>query len=101
MTTKSAAPAGAIADSSLGFGFQDIWKRTRVPTPKELLEELKNTAWVCAAINASVCATYAPALYVATSKSQPQPKCKTAPVEPHLQRTLRERRRLTKTVHIE
>src|SRR5438045_1875414 len=47
----------------------------RTPTPYELLAELKNTAWACASINASVCASYPPRLYVATHDQQPPPLC--------------------------
>ena len=58
-------------------GFLDAYRRQRPPTPSELLAELKNTAWTCAGINASVCASFPPKLYVSTRPSQPGPRCLT------------------------
>jgi HK97 family phage portal protein len=60
-----------------GTSFVDAYKRNRNPTPNEILAELKNTAWTCASINAAVCASFAPRLYVATRPGQAQPKCLT------------------------
>lgn len=60
-----------------GTTYIDSYKRTRQPTPNELMAELKNTAWACASINAAVCASNPPQLYVATQKGQPNPKCLT------------------------
>lgn len=51
----------------------DAFRRLRPPTPGELLGELKNTAWTCATLNASVCAAFPPKLYVATSPGE-QPR---------------------------
>jgi HK97 family phage portal protein len=61
----------------------------RPPSPTELLAELKNTAWTCASINAAVCASIPPRLYVATRPDQPAPKCLTQPVEPRTEQRLR------------
>jgi HK97 family phage portal protein len=58
-------------------GFIDAYRRQRPPTPSELLTELKNTAWTCATINASVCASFPPKLYVRTRPGQARPRCLT------------------------
>jgi HK97 family phage portal protein len=63
-----------------GTSFTDSYKRNRNPTPNELMAELKNTAWTCASINASVCAAYPPKLYVVTKSGQQRPKCATRPI---------------------
>ncbi|MBI3406948.1 MAG: phage portal protein [Planctomycetes bacterium] len=55
----------------------DVYRRHRTPTPTELLSELKNTAWTCASINAAVCASFPPRLYVSTAKDQASPRCLT------------------------
>jgi len=96
------APQGALADTTTGFGFVDAFKRHRTPTPKELLEELKNTAWVCACINASVCATFPPGLYVKTKrKSEALPKCATVAVHPRKADWLRDKHKITKAHQID
>lgn len=75
---KAAPPAPVTA---AGFvGTIDAYRRLREPTPTDLLHELKNTAFTCASINASVCASFAPKLYVATRSGQPTPKCGTQPL---------------------
>ena len=53
------------------------------------MAELKGAAWTCASINASVCASYPPKLYVATAPGQAAPKCAVAPVTKALERRLR------------
>jgi hypothetical protein len=58
-----------------GTRFVDAYKRNRAPTPNEIMAELKNTAWTCASINAAVCASFPPRLYVATRRGQSAPKC--------------------------
>src|SRR3990167_5635583 len=63
-------------------GYIDSYKKFREPTDLELFKELKNTAWTCATINASVCANYPPKLYVKTFPGQPQPKCKVKQLPP-------------------
>ena len=57
--------------------FIDSYRKHRAPTAHELLNELKNTAWTCASINAAVCASYPPALYVKTAANQPKANCVT------------------------
>jgi HK97 family phage portal protein len=61
----------------MGPSFLDAFNRMRQPTPSELLAELKSTAWACASINAAVCASFPPRLYVITNRGQPEPRCLT------------------------
>lgn len=72
-----------------GTGFVDSFKRQRQPAPNELLAELKATAWTCATINAAVCASFPPRLYVTTAAHQPAPKCATKAISRHSERRLR------------
>lgn len=51
--------------------------RSRPPSPLDLLAELKSTAWTCASLNAAVCASFPPRLYVRTRPGQPAPRCLT------------------------
>jgi HK97 family phage portal protein len=60
-----------------GSSFVDAYRRNRNPTPNELLGELKNTAWTCASLNAAVCASFPPRLYVTTRRGEARPKCLT------------------------
>ena len=76
---KSATPQpGPFAADA---GFTDLYRRYREPTGRDLLAELKNTAWACASVNAGVCAAYYPRLFVATHAGQPQARCLTAPLD--------------------
>jgi HK97 family phage portal protein len=59
----------ALPSSSAG-PMLDVFRRVRPPTATELLGELKNTAYTCASINASVCAAFPPKLYVATAPGE-------------------------------
>src|SRR5260370_8127618 len=58
-------------------GFVDLYRRVRTPTAHELLGELKNATYACASLNASVCATYPPKLYVTTRPGEGAPRCLT------------------------
>lgn len=99
---KIAVKAGpGPATASSGGSFVDLYKRTREPSTRDLLGELKNTAWACASVNAAVCATYYPRLFVRTGKSQPEPKCLTAPLHPKGESYLRERYCITKALRLE
>ena len=73
---KSTTP---IAGGSLPGNFL---RRGRVPTPTELFAELKGTAWTCASINASVCASLPPRLFVSTTPGQPRPRGLTRRLDP-------------------
>jgi hypothetical protein len=72
-----------------GTHYVDAYKRNREPTPNELMAELKNTAWACASINAAVCASNPPQLYVATQHGQSEPKCATQPLPVRVEKALR------------
>lgn len=51
--------------------------RSRLPSALELLGELKATTWTCASLNAAVCASFPPRLYVRTQPGQAPPRCRT------------------------
>jgi hypothetical protein len=74
-----------------GTSYVDSFKRNREPTQNELLAELKNTAFTCASINASVCAAFKPRLYVVTSdpRRQAEPRCLHRPVDALTEKRLR------------
>lgn len=57
--------------------FADVPRRPRSPSSNDLLQELKNTAWACASINAAVCASLPPRLFVAVAPGLPRPRCLT------------------------
>jgi HK97 family phage portal protein len=63
--------------------------RPRPPGPFDLLAELKNTAWACAGLNASVCASFPPRLYVRTRAGQPAARCLTRSLKRDDERRLR------------
>jgi HK97 family phage portal protein len=86
---RKAAPAALTGSQWSGTSFTDAYHRNRAPTPNELMAELKGAAWTCASINASVCASFPPKLYVTTAAGQPAPKCATAPIGKALERRLR------------
>jgi HK97 family phage portal protein len=93
LSPKAMPPALAGPQWS-GTSYVDAYKRNRAPTPNELMAELKNTAWACASINAAVCASNPPQLYVATQEGQPAPKCLTRPLTPRVEKALRSDPRL-------
>ena len=78
---------GTLASPSAPF-FLDAFRQRRQPTPSELLGELKSTAWACASINASVCASLPPRLFVMTGAKQAPPRCATRRIEPALVKQL-------------
>jgi HK97 family phage portal protein len=69
--------------------FLDAFRTRRQPMPIELLAELKSTAWACASINASVCASLPPGLFVMTGNGQAPPRCRTRTLEPALVKQLK------------
>jgi HK97 family phage portal protein len=85
---KNLPPALTGAQWS-GTSFVDAYRRNRNPTPNELLAELKNTAWACASINAAVCASFPPRLFVTTRTGEPRPRCLTRALPRRTDRTLR------------
>src|SRR4051812_34629992 len=76
-------PAALGGGQWTGTAFTDSYKRSRAPSPNELLAELKGVAWACASLNASACATHAPRLYVVTQHNQPKARCATRAVPRH------------------
>src|SRR3954454_23792560 len=68
--------------------FVDAYRRLRTPSAHDLLAELKNTAYACATLNASACATYPPRLFVSTRRGDPAPRCLTRALPPAEQRAL-------------
>jgi HK97 family phage portal protein len=63
-----------------GTLYTDSYKLNRVPNANEMVAELKGVAWTCASLNASVCASYPPRLYVTTREGQPAARCPTRPI---------------------
>src|SRR4051812_14202467 len=72
--------AGDAARGTWGLPLPDRFRR-KGPTARELLAELRSTAWTCASLNASVCAAYAPRVFVRTGPGQARPKCATRPLD--------------------
>jgi hypothetical protein len=54
---RKSAPSSLAGGQWSGTNYVDAWKRTRSPSPNELMAELKGVAWACASINAAVCAS--------------------------------------------
>lgn len=71
--------------------FIDAYRQLRSPTAQDLLAELKNVAYSCASLNAAVCATYPPRLYVSTRPDEPPPRLLTRCLSVAEQRSLRDR----------
>jgi len=88
--TPKRIPAALASGALGGGGFVDAFRKQREPSALDLLAELKGTAWTCASINAAVCASFPPRLYVRTVPGQPPFKGLTQPISPrhtlHLQR---------------
>ncbi|MBI3821447.1 MAG: phage portal protein, partial [Planctomycetes bacterium] len=81
-------PSGPPPDD----GFVDLFHPRREPTPAQLVAELKSTAWTCATINASVCASMPPRLFVASAVGQAAPRCATRQLEPAFAKQLQSSR---------
>jgi HK97 family phage portal protein len=84
-----AMPTALTGGQWSGTSFVDAYKRTREPTPNELLAELKGAAWACISINAAVCASFPPRLYVTTGAGQARPKCAAKELPASAERRLR------------
>ncbi|HZU37303.1 MAG TPA: phage portal protein [Gemmataceae bacterium] len=100
-----AAPAALLGSQWTGTHFLDAFKRNREPTANELQAELKNTAFACASINAAVCASFAPRLFVATHPEQPAARCLTRALDRPTKQWLRHQPglppRITKAAKLE
>jgi HK97 family phage portal protein len=80
LPARKAAPAALLGGQWSGTNYIDSWKRTREPSLNELVSELKGVAWACISLNAAICASYSPNLYVVTRHNQPKAKCSTRPI---------------------
>lgn len=78
----------ATSHDDAGWAPMSMARRPRQPSPYELLAELKSTAWACATINASVCASLPPRLYVTIEQDRPRPRCLTRAVDARTERGL-------------
>ncbi len=76
---RKTMPPALLGRQWTGTSFIDSYKRTRNPTPNELTAQLKSTAWSCITLNAGVCASFPPQLYVVTRPGESRPKCLTRP----------------------
>lgn len=93
-STKS-APSVLTGNQWSGTSFIDSYKRERQPSPNELMAELKNTAFTCATMNAAVCASYPPKLYVATDpRTQAEARCFRTSISPKVEQQIRSKRSL-------
>jgi HK97 family phage portal protein len=103
--TKSIVTSTTPATSNTSGGplldFVDAYRRQREPTHSELLIQLKSTAWTCASINASVCASHAPRLYVLTDTAQARPRCLTRPAPGVTAKAIRDLTRKAASVQVE
>jgi len=70
-------------------GYTDRWQTSPVPGLGSLISELKGTAWSCVSINAAVCASFIPKLFVSTIGSQARPRTATRPLSPAWQKRLK------------
>jgi len=84
-----AKPTALAGSQWSGTSYVDTFKRMRQPVANELLSELKGMAWSCISLNAAVCATYPPRLYVVTRHNEPRPRCLTQSLAPRVERRLR------------
>jgi HK97 family phage portal protein len=86
---KKTMPAALTGGQWSGTQFVDSFKRSREPTPNELMAELKGAAWACISINAAVCASFPPRLFVTTGPGQARPKCAAKALPPAAEQRLR------------
>jgi HK97 family phage portal protein len=77
---RKSAPSALTGQQWSGTSYIDSFKKFREPTPNELMAELKNTAYACAYLNAAVCASNPPILYVASEQAQQAARCRTRPL---------------------
>src|SRR4051794_30806878 len=64
-------------------------QRRREPTPNDALNELRGIAWACASLNAAVCASFPPRLFVTTRTGEAPPRLPTRALPPDDERRLR------------
>jgi len=83
-----AVPA-SVREAQWTTTYLDAYHRQREPSAADLLGELKGAAWTCASLNAAVCASHPPRLYVVTQPHQPAPRCPTRALPPDRAQQLR------------
>jgi HK97 family phage portal protein len=98
---RKTAPAAVRLAGTDRPSFIDTYRRVRNPSALDLLGELKNAAYACASLNASVCASHPPRLYVSTRPGDPQPRCLTRSLDSAESKLLRERLGLKAVDHVE
>jgi HK97 family phage portal protein len=91
---RKGAPGVLAGGQWSGTSYVDAWKRSRSPSPNELMAELKGVAWACASINAAVCASNPPALYVASTADDQSAKCPTKAITRRTESRLRAQQHL-------
>ena len=91
---RKGAPSSLVGGQWSGSNYVDAWKRSRSPSPNELMAELKGVAWACASINAAVCASNPPALYVASTSGDQSAKCPTKAITRRTESRLRAQQHL-------
>ena len=77
VAAKSAPTAGASAflyPLPLGAAYSDVFRKSRSPSPRELVQQLVGTAYACATLNADLVASATLRLYVTTRPGDPEPK---------------------------
>lgn len=58
----------------LGAAYSDVFRKSRAPSPAELIQQLVGTAYACATLNADLVASTPIKLYVATRPGDAKPK---------------------------
>jgi len=74
---KSSATVGGssfLYPLPLGAPYSDVFRKSRAPSPRELIQQLVGTAYACATLNADLVASATLRLYVATRTGDSQPK---------------------------
>jgi HK97 family phage portal protein len=84
-TFTKAAPSsgfGSFDPVPLGAPYSDVFRKSRAPAPRELIQQLVGTAYACAALNADLLATTRLRLYLRTRPGEARAKahCKPMPV---------------------
>ena len=77
VSAKSVPTAGASAflyPLPLGAAYSDVFRKSRAPSPRELVQQLVGAAYACATLNADLVASATLRLYVATRAGDAEPK---------------------------
>src|SRR5689334_1678413 len=60
----------AVDPLPLGAPYADVFRKSRAPTARELVQQLVGTAYACASLNADLVASARLRLYIRTAKGQ-------------------------------